>query len=264
MHVYVFQSQKALRAKEYECFVMKIGRLENLCRALQEERNELYKKIREAKLSEKDDQGQHTSDEEPEAAVSVGEEVGTEEATRVHHAVKSLAAAFTVIHHPEPALDQSRESPAEFGRPHRGTDTPLKGSEQAPVSPSCHSEGPLPTPTPQADAEGGKKAELPPKASNPTTEPGAEPQDQGFPTGAQADQQPPKPEKEASSQAPEPPVEASLRVTKATGPAAPPRADEQVPAGAPGCEPPRQPPAAGASARAQRPPVSDPGLEEVD
>ncbi|XP_034525098.1 beta-taxilin isoform X4 [Ailuropoda melanoleuca] len=48
--------EKALRAKEYECFVMKIGRLENLCRALQEERNELYKKIRDAKKPEKDDQ----------------------------------------------------------------------------------------------------------------------------------------------------------------------------------------------------------------
>lgn len=41
--------EKALRAKEYECFVMKIGRLENLCRALQEERNELYKKFEKQK-----------------------------------------------------------------------------------------------------------------------------------------------------------------------------------------------------------------------
>uniref|UniRef100_A0A8C0H3F5 Taxilin beta n=1 Tax=Chelonoidis abingdonii TaxID=106734 RepID=A0A8C0H3F5_CHEAB len=39
--------EKAMRAKEYECFVLKIQRLENLCRALQEERNELYKKIKE-------------------------------------------------------------------------------------------------------------------------------------------------------------------------------------------------------------------------
>ncbi|XP_078505499.1 beta-taxilin [Lissotriton helveticus] len=39
--------EKSMRAKEYECFVVKIDRLERLCRALQEERIELYKKIKE-------------------------------------------------------------------------------------------------------------------------------------------------------------------------------------------------------------------------
>uniref|UniRef100_A0A8C3TUJ7 Taxilin beta n=1 Tax=Catharus ustulatus TaxID=91951 RepID=A0A8C3TUJ7_CATUS len=44
--------EKAMRSKEYECFMLKIQRLENLCRALQEERNELYKKIKQAQLPE--------------------------------------------------------------------------------------------------------------------------------------------------------------------------------------------------------------------
>ncbi|XP_069090405.1 beta-taxilin [Pleurodeles waltl] len=41
--------EKTMRAKEYECFVVKIERLERLCRALQEERIELYKRIKDAK-----------------------------------------------------------------------------------------------------------------------------------------------------------------------------------------------------------------------
>ncbi|KAM5285398.1 beta-taxilin isoform 1-T1 [Hipposideros larvatus] len=264
--------EKALRAKEYECFVMKIGRLENLCRALQEERNELYKKIREAKVPEKDDEGQHTSsDEEPESTVLVGEEVDTEEANRVHNAVKSLATAFTVIHYPESTLHQSKEFQPEFSSPQGASDTALKEPEQPPVSPSCQSESPLPPPTHEAEAEGSKEAEQPPRASTPPGASEAQLQDQGLSVGAQADQQSLKPEAEASGQAPQSPVEASLCVMEANGPAPPTPAGEQVPAGAPGCEPSRQlPPAAaegvptGPSARPQLPKGSDPKLEGVD
>lgn len=234
---------------------MKIGRLENLCRALQEERNELYKKIREAKLSEKDDQGQHSSDEERESAVPAGE-AADPEASRVHDAVQSLAAAFRAIQGPE--SDGSGAFPAEPGSPQGGADPPLNESERG------NSEGPLPTPTPQADAEARNEAQLPPKASHPATEPGAEPQGRGFPAGAQADQPPPEPEAEACSRAPEAAVEASLRALEAKGPAAAPPAGERVPAGAPGCEPPRQPPAAGAaeaSAGARGPAAPDPSPE---
>ncbi|XP_043920678.1 beta-taxilin isoform X2 [Protopterus annectens] len=41
--------EKGVRNREYECFQMKIERLEKLCRAMQEERNELYKRICSAK-----------------------------------------------------------------------------------------------------------------------------------------------------------------------------------------------------------------------
>ncbi|XP_019588342.2 beta-taxilin [Rhinolophus sinicus] len=263
--------EKALRAKEYECFVMKIGRLENLCRALQEERNELYKKIREAKMPEKDDETQHTSDEEPEPTVSGGEEADTEDANRVQDAVKSLATALAVIHYPGSPLDLSKELQPEFGSPPGASDAALKKPEQPPLSPPCHSDSPLPPPIPQAEAEGSNESQQPPRASNPPVVLEAELQDQGLHVEAQADQQPWKPEAEASSQAPHSPSEASLWVMEANGPAPPPPAGEQVPAGAPGCEPNRQPPPAaaegllqGVSARPQVPKVSDPNLEEVD
>lgn len=275
LRVCVFNSQKALRAKEYECFVMKIGRLENLCRALQEERNELYKKIREAKMPEKDDQSQHTSDEELESAVSVGGEVDAEEADSVHNAVKNLATAFMVIRHPESTFEQSKEVPPESSSPQGVGDSALKEPEQSPLSPLCHSEISLPPPTPQAEAEGGNEAEPPPRPSNPPSGPGsaAELQDQGLLTAAQADQQPQKPEAEASSQAPQSPAEASLPVMEANGPAPPPTAGEQILVGELGCGPSRQPPPleaaalrppTGVSVEPQLPQVADTNLEGVD
>ncbi|XP_047716405.1 beta-taxilin isoform X1 [Prionailurus viverrinus] len=265
--------EKALRAKEYECFVMKIGRLENLCRALQEERNELYKKIREAKMPEKDDQSQHTSDEELESAVSVGGEVDAEEADSVHNAVKNLATAFMVIRHPESTFEQSKEIPPESGSPQGVGDSALKEPEQSPPSPLCHSEISLPPPTPQAEAEGGNEAELPPRPSNPPAGSAAEAQDQGLLTAAQADQQPQNPEAEASSQAPQSPAEASLPVMEANGPAPPPTAGEQILVGELGCGPSRQPPPleaaalrppTGVSVEPQLPQVADNNLEVVD
>ncbi|XP_042795896.1 beta-taxilin [Panthera leo] len=265
--------EKALRAKEYECFVMKIGRLENLCRALQEERNELYKKIREAKMPEKDDQSQHTSDEELESAVSVGGEVDAEEADSVHNAVKNLATAFMVIRHPESTFDQSKEIPPESGSPQGVGDSALKEPERSPPSPLCHSEISLPPPTPQAEAEGGNEAEPPPRPSNPPSGSAAEAQDQGLLTAAQADQQPQKPGAEASSQAPQPPAEASLPVMEANGPAPPPTAGEQILVGELGCGPSRQPPPleaaalrppTGVAVEPQLPQVADTNLEGVD
>ncbi|XP_028350178.1 beta-taxilin [Physeter macrocephalus] len=205
--------EKALRAKEYECFVMKIGRLENLCRALQEERNELYKKIRETKMPEKDDQGQLTSDDdEPESNTSVGEEADAEEANSVHNAVQNLAAAFMVIHRPESTLDASKEIQTEVSSPPRAGGTALKGLEQAPLSPACHSGTPLHPSSPQAEAEGGNEAEPALRLGS-----GAQAQGNGPPAGPHADPQPRKPEAAFCSQAPEPPAEAFLWEMEANG-----------------------------------------------
>lgn len=274
MCVCVFKSQKALRAKEYECFVMKIGRLENLCRALQEERNELYKKIREAKMPEKDDQSQHTSDEELESNTFVSEEVdaAAEEANRVHNAVQNLAAAFMVIHRPESTVDGSKEIPAEVGGPPEGGSTTLKEPEQAPLSPRGLSESPLPPPRPQAETAGGHEAEPPLRARSPPAESGAEAQSFRLPTGAQVDLQPRKPQAAASGQALEPLAEASLQVMEADPPAPPPAAGEHVPTEEPACEPGRQPPPVAAAeglpggdtALPQGPEVADTNLEGVD
>ncbi|EQB78762.1 hypothetical protein CB1_001107052 [Camelus ferus] len=230
--------EKALRAKEYECFVMKIGRLENLCRALQEERNELYKKIREAKMPEKCDQGQHTSDDEPEANLAVGEEADEDEADRVHDAVKNLAAAFMVLHCPESTLGPSREIQPEVSSPPGGGNTALEEPEQPALSHSCHSESPLPPPSTQAEAKGGNEAEPPLGARNPLAASGAEAQSAGLPSGAWADQQPQKPEAAALGQAPEPPAQASLQAM--------------------------EPAAGGAAAGPQLPEVAGTNLEGVD
>ncbi|XP_032264188.1 beta-taxilin [Phoca vitulina] len=266
--------EKALRAKEYECFVTKIGRLENLCRALQEERNELYTKIREAKMPQKDDRRQHTPDEEPESAVSEGVGVDAEEAESVHDAVKSLATAFMLIHQPESTLDQAKEIQPEFGSPQGDGDSALQEPAQPPLSPLCHSEGSLPPPTPQAEAERGHEAALPPRPGNPPLGSGAEAQDRGPLAAAQADQPPHKPEAEASSQARPSPAEASLPAMEADGAAPPPTAAEQMPAGVLGCGPSRPPPPppdttagglpAGASGGPQLPQVADTNLEGVD
>lgn len=235
----IFKSQKALRAKEYECFVMKIGRLENLCRALQEERNELYKKIRDAKMPETDDRGQHTSDEEPESTVSGVVGVDTKEAESVHNAVKNLATAFLVIHHPESTPDLARESQPEFGSPQGGADSALQEPEQSPWSPLCPSR---PPPTPPAEAEGSPEAELPSRPGNPPAGSGAQAQNPGLPAAAQADQPPQKPEAEASSQARQSPAEAPLPAMETKGRAPPARPAEQTPAGVPACGPRRPPP----------------------
>ncbi|XP_008061823.1 beta-taxilin-like [Carlito syrichta] len=258
--------EKALRAKEYECFVMKIGRLENLCRALQEERNELYKKIREAKMAEKDDQSQHTSDEEPESNVSEDKEIDAEEVNSVQKAVEDLATAFMVIHHPESTPHQSKETEPGFSSPHGSGDTTLQEPGQTPLIPSGDSESPLPFLTPQAEAEGGNEAQPPSKASNPPAGSAAEAQCQGLLAGAPADQQPQKPE---ASQTPQPPTEASLQAIEANGTAPPSPAGEQVPAGVPGCESSRQHPPAGerpvkASAGSPLPKGADTNLEGVD
>uniref|UniRef100_A0A8C9CGI2 Taxilin beta n=1 Tax=Phocoena sinus TaxID=42100 RepID=A0A8C9CGI2_PHOSS len=244
--------EKALRAKEYECFVMKIGRLENLCRALQEERNELYKKIRETKMPEKDDQGQLTSDDdEPESNTSVGEEADAKEANSVHSAVQNLTAAFMVIHRPESTLEASKEIQTELSSPQGGGGTALKGLEQSPLSPACHSGSPLQPSSPQAEAEGGKEAEPPLRS-------GSGPPAEAFLREVmEANGQPRKPEAAASGQAPEPPAEAFLREVESRW------------------EPRRQPPAVAAAAAAEGlpggasagpplPKVADTNLEGAD
>ncbi|XP_055982146.1 beta-taxilin [Sorex fumeus] len=263
--------EKALRAKEYECFVMKIGRLENLCRALQQERNELYQKIRAAKMPEKDDLNQHLSDddEEPESTVSPGEEVGAEEAASVHNAVKNLASAFLVMHCPEPTLDQSKELQAELGSPQGGGDIGL--NEQTPLMPSCQSEKPQSSPTAPASAPGGNKADPPPKVSNSPGALPAEAQGEGLPAGAQAYPQPPVPEAVASTSG-HASVEASGLEVEARVPAPVPPSGGQAPAGVPGCEPSMKPSSmavakgvpAGSSAGPPLPQVADTNLEEVD
>jgi hypothetical protein len=239
---------------------MKIGRLEKLCRALQEERTELYKKIREAKTPEKDNQSQHGSDEESESNISEDKEVDAEEVSRVEDAVRNLATAFMVIHHPESTLNQSQEIQPELGYPQGEHDPDLQEPQQPPQIPSQASESPLPLPAPQAEAGGSHVAAPSPEASNLPIGSGAELQGQGLPTGTQA-----------SSHTLHSPGQASLVQVEANGPPPPPPASEQVAVGEAGCELREQPPSTaseelppGPSPRPQLPKVADTNLEGVD
>lgn len=105
-----------MRAKEYECFVVKIQRLENLCRALQDERNVLYKKIKEAQFPEEKDEDEEEEEQHKqiEQEGSLSNEAGPTSAASGQavaelpvtneSVLKDLAMSFTVTHHLETPL----------------------------------------------------------------------------------------------------------------------------------------------------------------
>ncbi|KAM4865822.1 beta-taxilin [Thomomys bottae] len=271
--------EKALRAKEYECFVMKIGRLEKLCRALQEERTELYKKIREAKLPEKDDLSQHSSDEEPESNACAEKERNAEEASRVQDAVKNLAASFMVTHHPESMLDPS-ETQAELSGPREGAELALQKPKQAPQIPPGELQSLLPLPVPQTEPGRGQ-AEIPSTMAINAPK-GSRGEPQGLSTEAQASSPLPQPPAKASlaqleasgetsHEAPQSPAQVSLLQIETNDPDPPSAASNQVPAKVPACEPQGQPTQAASrelplesSAQPPLPKVGDSKLEGVD
>ncbi|NXJ91217.1 TXLNB protein, partial [Corythaixoides concolor] len=105
--------EKAMRSKEYECFVLKIQRLENLCRALQEERNELYKKIKQAQFPEEVNGNGILEEEDDDAdtSPSSSEQAGIELHTTDENMLKELAEAFRVSHKAEESLPSSSSNP---------------------------------------------------------------------------------------------------------------------------------------------------------
>ncbi|KAJ7413843.1 Beta-taxilin [Willisornis vidua] len=108
--------EKAMRSKEYECFVLKIQRLENLCRALQEERNELYKKIKEAQFPEEVNGNGILEEEEEEDAdadtsPSSSEQASTELRVSEKSMQKELAEDFSVSHKAEESLQSNSSNP---------------------------------------------------------------------------------------------------------------------------------------------------------
>ncbi|NXC47947.1 TXLNB protein, partial [Penelope pileata] len=104
--------EKAMRTKEYECFVLKIQRLENLCRALQEERNELYRKIKQAQLPEEVN-GNDILEEEDDTDTnpSSSEQAGVELCAADKSMLKELAEAFRVSHKAEESLSSNSSNP---------------------------------------------------------------------------------------------------------------------------------------------------------
>ncbi|NWU49428.1 TXLNB protein, partial [Dromas ardeola] len=104
--------EKALRSKEYECFALKIQRLENLCRALQEERNELYKKIKQAQCPEEvNGNGILEEEDDADASPSSSEQASIELCAADKSMLKELAEAFRVSHKAEESLPSNSSNP---------------------------------------------------------------------------------------------------------------------------------------------------------
>ncbi|XP_038672444.1 beta-taxilin [Scyliorhinus canicula] len=97
--------EREVRFKEYECFQVKIQRLEKLCRALQEERTELYKSIMNVR-SRSDEPGSQVGGAE---SVQEEQEEGkssqpTVASTLDEGRLQDLAMAFKVVHCLEEAV----------------------------------------------------------------------------------------------------------------------------------------------------------------
>uniref|UniRef100_A0A8D0HCI8 Taxilin beta n=1 Tax=Sphenodon punctatus TaxID=8508 RepID=A0A8D0HCI8_SPHPU len=160
--------EKTMRAKEYECFVLKIQRLENLCRALQEERNELYKKIKEAKFPEEDGDEEKREDvpvDEVGVSPIVTEKANAELSVTNEDILKDLTTAFMMTHHveePSTAFNEnSNEEPCDLQ-----ACSPLSPTEPAVLSPTQQetgnpSEQPVPVPKGQESLGSGTPLEQP-------------------------------------------------------------------------------------------------------
>ncbi|NXR54463.1 TXLNB protein, partial [Hippolais icterina] len=109
--------EKAMRSKEYECFMLKIQRLENLCRALQEERNELYKKIKQAQFPEEVngngilEEEEEDEEDDTETTPSSSEQASIELHENDKRMLKQLAEAFRVSHKAEESLPSNSSNP---------------------------------------------------------------------------------------------------------------------------------------------------------
>ncbi|XP_066035077.1 beta-taxilin [Chamaea fasciata] len=135
--------EKAMRSKEYECFMLKIQRLENLCRALQEERNELYKKIKQAQFPEEVNGNgileEEEEDEEDgtETIPSSSEQASIELHESDKKMLKQLAEAFRVSHKAEESLPSNSSNPETCDT--QTCNAVLVPEPPAPLTP--HSEG---------------------------------------------------------------------------------------------------------------------------
>ncbi|XP_078262025.1 alpha-taxilin isoform X2 [Rhinoraja longicauda] len=137
--------EREIRSKEYECFQLKIKRLESLCRVLQDERTELYKRIMNVRSKAGDtetqaaDQGDTAGEEEDGSALSVA--AGQQR-------LQDLATALTVVYCAE-GMEDSSSSPgplepvAEMVQQTVGGDA--AGTESAPPPRPAPASAPIPT-----------------------------------------------------------------------------------------------------------------------
>lgn len=127
-----------MRAKEYECFLVKIERLEKLCRALQEERIELYKRIRDAKTHDKEEEEEEVADEVVDSATAATDERSVPESSVIDEKIiRDLETAFMVTHTPEETAEESSlQGPLEASKLATTGENPTQSLQDAACSDS--------------------------------------------------------------------------------------------------------------------------------
>ncbi|NXJ19304.1 TXLNB protein, partial [Dicrurus megarhynchus] len=167
--------EKAMRSKEYECFMLKIQRLENLCRALQEERNELYKKIKQAQFPEEVNGNSILEEEEEDDdnTPSSSEQASIELHESDKRMLKQLAEAFRVSHKAEESVPSNSSNPETCDT--QKCSAVLVPEPPAPLIPHSeagnHCEHPspsTPTPTEHTPAPTGSKTVATENVEKPT------------------------------------------------------------------------------------------------
>ncbi|TRZ24643.1 hypothetical protein HGM15179_002471 [Zosterops borbonicus] len=130
-----------MRSKEYECFLLKIQRLENLCRALQEERNELYKKIKQAQFPEEVNGNGILEEEDEEDDTEMTPSSSEQASIELHESdkrmLKQLAEVFRVSHKAEESIPSNSSNPETCDT--QACNAVLVPEPPAPLIP--HSEG---------------------------------------------------------------------------------------------------------------------------
>ncbi|XP_078413601.1 beta-taxilin [Cetorhinus maximus] len=171
--------EREVRSKEYECFQLKIQRLENLCRALQEERTELYKRIMNVRVKADEPESQagegESVEEEQEQGKGAETSVGS---TLGENRLQDLAMVFKVVHCGEEAVhedgtrddDASPESEPESTLSIAETLRSLLQDNQTGTAaePPTPVPAPAPAPVPVPDT-------TPPQATTPPTIPACVP-----------------------------------------------------------------------------------------
>ncbi|XP_067844662.1 beta-taxilin [Heptranchias perlo] len=163
--------EREMRAKEYECFQLKIQRLENLCRALQEERTELYKRIVNVRTIADDAESQA---DEAGSIEEEGEEIGADTMGAPalgESRLQDLAMVFKVAHCTEEPLhnDGMKDDKASHDTSEAQSPLPIAETLRSPLQdnqtgPSSVTETLVPAPVPALTPD---KASLPAPAPAP-------------------------------------------------------------------------------------------------
>uniref|UniRef100_UPI00398E9796 alpha-taxilin n=1 Tax=Pristiophorus japonicus TaxID=55135 RepID=UPI00398E9796 len=179
--------ERELRTKEYECFQLKIQRLENLCRALQEERTELYKRIMNVRSTA--DEPETKADEAGSTGVEQEEKgaVTTADSTSGDGRLQDLAIAFKVVHRMEEPLpkdgvecEHDLSDPSETQSPLPITEAVRSPRQDNQIRASSAAQTPSAAPAPApvsalapANASLSAPAPVPPPAPAPSPAPPA-------------------------------------------------------------------------------------------